>query len=338
MRCLSQVFKSPQSISTAKMKFSMSSFVLALCFFLLPAVSTAQDDFVEMTKQYPPGYYTKDVADSAMASIDWQMQQLQTVLGEYNSIRKDATAQTARLNLEIDALQEKLPIETRFIDSETRSQIVGRILNEILSAKLDMAERLVAIKELEKRLAGSKGNNAIDTLRMKETQIELETAAAKYALTKTEYERMKKLAEKNSVSNREVAQSEFALQIARLQLERVKIGIDLAQNAGKEDAAKELSNQRLSVAPIAARLKAAERFLELFVSSNPMNSAIEANKRRLATIDRKISTLNQQAAILEQKMIETKSLKNLLVQQIKRDAANAGEKEASDKKAEKNDD
>lgn len=332
MRCLSQVFKSPQSISTAKMKFSMSSFVLALCFFLLPAVSTAQDDSVELAKKYPPGYYTNDVAESAIASIDWQMQQLQTALANYQSLRKEAATQSSRLGIEIEALHKKLPIETRFIDSETRSQIVGRILNEILTAKLDMAERLVAIEELEKRLLSSKEKKVTDPLRKKEMQIQMEAAAAEYSMAQSNYQRTSMLAKNNSVSKRDLAQAEFEMQIARLQLERVKIEIDLAQNAGKEDVAKELSNQRLSVAPIAARLKAAERFLELFVSSNPMNSAIEANKRGLAAIDRKLNNINRQSALVEQKMLETKSLKKLLEQKVKNSQV-----DTSDKKAEKND-
>ncbi|MEL7496817.1 MAG: hypothetical protein AAFN77_04360 [Planctomycetota bacterium] len=255
--------------------------------FAFSAQCTAFQD-LEMIRKYPPGSLNLKTSKNALVQIEWQSAQLEAQLFEAEKIAARKEAELDQINSMIGDLNQTLPIEVRFVDQQTRSRLVGRVLEQLLDAKLDLAAKKISIAELEKRLAKSNKQNLSD-LRKREAEIDVRAAERTVAAAKNRLVQQQRLHEKGFISKENIDEAQFELDLELLKLEKVKTSVEIMSFAGDESISSELVQLRTEIAPIQARIEAAENYLQVFKEAAATEHRINELSRKSDMVQKSLN-------------------------------------------------
>ena len=238
----------------------------------------AQEDPVEMAKMYPPRLLKERDNETNLAAINWRLQLTVDLKNRIQQERDSAVVAMEVYSKKLDELNNQLPVEVRFVDNSVHSRLIGKTMEELLDARLSLATRQSSVRQLESMLAEEKDSKQA-RLVQQQSAMAIEAAKLKLRVAESEYEKSAKLAAKGYMteSNRMVAQ--YTLAIAKQELESVVLKAEVDSEQQNAEIAERLTDARIEIEPIKARVVAAEKFLKTFVDSSKISTEIEETKR-----------------------------------------------------------
>ena len=195
---------------------------------------------IELAKRLPPSAMTEHRIKENLSAIKWQAEQLANIELRYRTSLSLTSDRIEAIRQQIEKMSEQMPGEVRLLDNSNRSRLIGKAMEELLMAKLDLATKSAAVGVLEKRASAktfsdtpSKSEEAAKKEIAKHTakqehaklklallddgEIELEAALKKYEVSKIEYENTKKLAKIGSKSVSELTNAKYTAEVAELE-------------------------------------------------------------------------------------------------------------------------
>ena len=290
--------------------FSLTS-LLFMTF--LTAQLGAQDQGIDLLRKYP--YQMLEVGEIkvALQTIDWQYELLRLRVRKLNVEAQQASDEVEALQDMAENLVKRLPIETRFVDSASRSKIVSRALEELLTAKLDLAvikEQLSAAKKLDEKRAVVRAETI--ELEVASAKVDLDAAKEEYVQALEELKHTQALLKKGFVTERQVKVSEAKVENQKLKIRKAEASVEITKRQAELDMSDELLDLRLKTAPIESRIKAAEGFLQKYVEANKTQSRIDLlNHQKERTLNR-LNRIEGRLFELRQEMEELATLKSMV--------------------------
>jgi hypothetical protein len=293
----------------------------------------AQDDFVERAKTYPPRSTSVGASNLALASIGWKLELKQELMGRYLR-RKEQISQYAEANLvHLEDLVNQQPPEVRFLDKAVRSRLIGKIMEELLDARLELATGESSVALLKEMLAeGKQSKQAV--LIKRQSEMAIEAARLKVGVAEAEYQKTKQLTERGSKSNRDYMMAQYTLGIAKIELESAVLRCEVESEQQNSEIAQRLTDARIEIEPVRSRIAAAEKYLKQFVDSASLSAKIEEMQRKIETRRQDIRVLSGETLRLSQEIEELSVLKSRIERDLKKMEA---DKDAEKKDAEKKD-
>ena len=276
----------------------------------------AQDDLVDLVRQFPPSSIDSSSAKSALSSIEWQLQLRTALMSRYDENQEKMSIRTEANSALLKRLNSELPPEVRFVDKSIRSQLIGKTMEELLDAKLDLAARESTVVLLEQMLAEGKVSKQAE-LRKHQAQMAIDAAKLKLGVAQAEYEKVKKLSGKGSKTLNEARTAEYVFEIARIELESAVLQSEVELAQENSELAQRLTEARIEIAPVKARIKAAEKFLSTFVESAQTSTQIEEIQRKVEFGQMELRDLASQAFLLRQEVEELSVLKSRIEDELK---------------------
>lgn len=279
--------------------------------------SFAQDNNpIDIAKAFPPTLV--DNHETALANIDWQLKQLKQSMEYYSGVCNSDRTELAKLVINSNVLFAKLPMELRFTNEKVREELVGACLQELLSAKLEIASNEEMISQLSEELEKSQHEQAdINRLEKEKQQLKIRAIESKYAQARDEFDRIKKLHDNGSLSDRELASSKNTLEIAGYELAQARLEMEIEIASRSSEIAQRLVEARIKIQPIKARAAAAEKFLNLYADSSDILSTIDSENRRIESIKTTIDEYVRKLSAVSDQIADLESLKQLINSALK---------------------
>ena len=271
------------------------------------ATSVAGDEPLAEVRKYPPNMIK---LSDEIPILEWHIEQLKPQIERYARRRDEISEKMTQLQIEIDHLNKKIPPEFRNIDKQVRSQLIGKALEKLLDAKLELTalQQTLEMHEKEKEKLGGK----VAALRQQEMQIETAVAKKRYELAKIESEKMSHLKNTGTLSVQQAQRAKYSAEIAMLEYENAKAREAIELERGRAEAANELAEARLSAVPVKAKIKTIEEFLERISESSATINLVEHRNREIELWRRDLEMVASELFELNRKQIELTTLKKLI--------------------------
>lgn len=264
------------------------------------------ENTIENARKLPPDY-----VDSKLSaiSLNWQIEQLDRLIGHYNRSRNDSRQKIAEISLRVSSLRKKIPQEIRGIDSEVRSRLMGKAMEKLLESKLDLVAMEATIDSLENELPKT---SSLQQHQIQEFEIEIEKAKKRYELAIKELEQAMKLKRTGSTSTQQFERSKASSEIAKLELQAAKQAKTIEAERLNAEAASLISKTRIGMSPIKAKIKATEKFLLMFSDSSEVLSDIDEKLRQKNLWQRDLEMISDVLFDLNREKLELETLKQLM--------------------------
>ncbi len=289
----------------------LPSLTITLLLFLnLLSIAAAQDDPIEMVRQYPPNMVKQ--TDIAIAQMQWRLIQLTNTVKQQEKMRDEVDARIAELNQRISKLSQELPIELRFANDGVRADLIGDVLRELLASRLDLATRQAEVEQLQSALAKSeKEPTKIDGITTRKNQLNIQAAEEEVLAAKLNYERKADLAKRSVISSSELEKEKRVYELAKMQLEHALLDFELEKSSRVNDIADRVTNARIDIQPALARVQEADRFLKLFSDSHDNIRSIGELNRMIASLEADREQANRSIWTTKEEVMETELLLKL---------------------------
>lgn len=271
------------------------AFIAVGCLTLATSESvTAQDehDPISLLERTPPEFFTPGVGTMGLESLEWRIERdrsfakrLDTRLAELSEARRVIQAES-------EAMQSRLPIQFQFASDTIKARVVGRCLEELLAAQLDIATNETLIAQLEIAVSEQEAEAEAQSRLMMETR--LRSLEAQLALAQQERSRLEVLAEKGLVSQRELSDASMQITTAEANLIEARLTADREVQARVSRVSDRLVDLRMESAALRAREHAAQVFLERMSSSTVVERELDRLRHRASTVDDQIRELTLQ--------------------------------------------
>ncbi len=292
---------------------------LVIVIFSTSAIVAQNEPPIDLARAYPPTLLGEN--DIALAQIDWQLKHLKQTRDYYVDVCDSTRKGLEQIVVNSNGLFEKLPMELRYTNEQVRAELIGSCLQELLSAKLEIASNEEIISQLSGELEKAKDEQAeMARLKKEQQHLKIQAIETKFALTKNEFERNKQLHEQGSVSIQVLERSRYSLQITEFELAQARLEMEIENASRSNEIAQQLVESRIETQPLKARAAAAEKFLKLYSDSSDTLNTIENNNRRVASGQKAIDEYLLKISATSDKIAELESLKELIQSSLK-DAA-----------------
>ena len=290
---------------------TLSAGILCLLF----CASLAAQDPLRELKVYPPGYLndkrstpTESTVESNVVVLDWMLEQKRRIEAKYTGELEHAQAVSESLDKQIEEIAVQL---TQPMDKATLSRLSGRLMEELLDSRLELAVLEGTVDAME-AAAMSSTEAQIHKLSISLKEAAVQSAQQKVNLAGEEAKQAKKLYAKGSMSDQEVNRAEYSLKISMIELEAAQSELQIEKLQSKTVSSRELSDTRLKIAPIKARIKLAE---EMFAGYQRMGELMQKidklnDQKKRFTADH--DAISQQRRKVSNEIIELESLKELV--------------------------
>ena len=261
-----------------------------------------ETDFLNNAKNFPPSFTTPENRKLSTQVLEWRMKLLSAMHKTYAESRDGIQGKLSHIDALIELEQGSLPVEIRFTDAQSRSELVGRVLQLILETRVESATKESMLESLTKSMEES--NSESEAAQM--LRADLEIAVIETKAIEAEYARAVELQKQGLVQSQEVSRLENSRQISKLNLMKMEQAYANALRQPASVAAKRLSEVRLEIQPLKAKLKAAEAFLATFNESSARFQRLESLHRErelhnkdLAFVATEIGTVSRELTELE---------------------------------------
>ncbi len=218
-----------------------------------PVSAWGQDDPIEKAKTYPPGILSENDNKLSVAVLNWQLLRLDTMLELSRASMADINSKIENKKSELKAVLAQLPVSHRSLDSSARSQLAGKVLEQIIEAKLDVKTIESSIAALDEALKEENANLNSP----KNSEHALKAAALKLAVVKKEYEETIRLFEKGSKTSSDRNLAQYNLQLSELELSKAKLSAQNKRSAKSSELASQIVQHRIQHKAAKARIAAA---------------------------------------------------------------------------------
>ena len=295
-------------------------FVFAFGASLLPLSACGQDsliDPIEKARTYPPGVMSKNNNELSVAVLNWRLLRLETLIDQSQNNFAEIMGQIKAKSAELEEIVAELPVEHRSLNEEVRSQLAGKVLEQIIDARLDTKTILSSIDALEQSLKEEQQSQHLATKRAQE--IAVLAAQKKFEIAKIEAKKTMRLAaQKGSKSESESEMAKYVVAIAELELSKAKLDLKNASSAQASELASQLVQKRIEVKAIKARTEAAEELLKSFSSSQELSEKIAETKEEIKGWQKDKQIVVRELVQLEQQKTELKTLKRMIEAELKK--------------------
>ena len=267
------------------MKRIIRSLIIALLLGLhLSLLAPAQEkDPLELARDNPPNLIKADIA---LEQMEWRLKQLGDTAKAQEMVDDLFEARISHYHDEIHKLTKQLPIELRYANDDVRSKLIGDVLRELMSGRLEVASQEEVIAQYTLALEKSQEDSSkVEEQKQRKHQIQIRANEQKVALAKTNYERTEKLAQKSFVTDSEVNRDKYAYELSKMELEHAILDFEIDQSSRVNDIANRIIEARISLQPAKARVAAAERFMKLFSDSHDHFESISELRRKIASLN-----------------------------------------------------
>lgn len=302
----------PRSICTMHHAAAILTSLTCVC----TSAAHAQDLFepVDMLKDAPPEFYTPDIGSTALASLVWRVEQDERFSDRLHERLHNLSVSREMLDARAEELQNNLPIQFQFASDEIRARVVGRCLEELLAAQLDLATNSTLINELEATAALEEA--AADEQQKKAMQLRMRALEQQLDLAHQERARLEALAKQGVVAQRELSDAALRITQAEADLMEVRLAADAEIQKRVSRVTDRLVDLRMESAALQARERAAQAFLERMSASTATERELELLRRRADVLDDQISELTMQRDLIEIRIDEARSLADLIRKRI----------------------
>ena len=284
-----------------RIRLCVSMLAVALC-YCVPSIVCGQenDSPLDLLRRFPadPTIIQANIIDTGKQMLAWEIER--------------ATDAVTRMKRDIDVLEQKIAeLEQRmsvltedgmgvfaFTSDAVRAELIGRVLERLLDARVDIAAEEALVSHLEGNMSKSETEMIAELNAFKAQRDALEGALR---TLNVERDRLKALHARNAVSKAELMRSEALIrnhevQIAALDVEK--------ESVARKEAAKvaaPLADARLSLVAKRAREKMAARQLVEITSAAKFAPRVRQAQRE---IDRYLSILESRVQQLHEAEVE----------------------------------
>ena len=271
-------------------------------------ILSAQTDPLKRAKAYPPELLGEDDTKMHLSVIDWQLAQIDDELAEHQKQNEKIKEKESSLVDLITRVSATIPVEQRVIDQSVRSQLAGRLLEDLIDSKLDIVTQESAIAELEKQAAIAASAAQKDD----RNTIDVRAAKSKLMHLENNYSRTKALRKNGTIPIREVEEAEFLFTSARLELEKAVAEAEAISNEAYSRIAEQIADLRIKLAATKARVAAAQEALNSLAETESMFAKRQSLERDLMGWQNDRRTVSSQLTKLGMQVLELKSIKKLI--------------------------
>ncbi|MEZ6134926.1 MAG: hypothetical protein R3C53_08460 [Pirellulaceae bacterium] len=292
------------------LRFVFLQFTLILCGLafancrVTPAQEITQPDLISVAQMVPPDSLSQPNLQQTTDAIEWRLKQLKMLQESYSRSKHEISDALAKLNSEAAELQAGLATEVRFTDAATRSQLVGRVVEIMLETKLELAAQEKTIELLEaKQPDDAPANSQLGQLEADVRIAEIEVESAEQQVV-----RAHQLLANQAISPLEIHKLENALKVAKLRLEQSVLVLKSAADEPTKARANRITELRLDILPLKAKLAAAEGFLEKFSDGAERLNKIEQISRERELWRKDLELVAGESASINREQMQLESL------------------------------
>jgi hypothetical protein len=268
------------------------------------------EDALANAKNLPPSLTTVQAQELNKAVLVWRMKLLNAMHETYAESRKEIQADLAKLDAAIEEEQASLPVEVRFTNAESRSQLVGRVLQLILETRLEIATNDSLLDLLTK----TEAERSSESEEVQQLEADLQIAKVENEGIARELEQMLVLRERGLVEKTEALRLQSSLEVAQLKLRKMEQAVANARKRPASATAKRLSDLRLETQPLRAKLTAAEAFLETFNSAASKLQKVESLHRERELYGKDLMYVAGEIGNVSRELVELELLSKLIEQ------------------------
>lgn len=288
---------------------------LAFAGVLLSTTAIAQaqvgtEDVVANAKNLPPSLTTVQAQELNKAVLAWRMKLLSAMHATYAQSREQIQDKLTSLDAELEEVQASLPVEVRFTNAESRSQLIGRVLQLILETRLEIA----ANESLLDMLTQSETEKNTDSEEAQQLEVDLQIAKVEYDGIERELHQTLALRKQGLADPAEALRLQSSMDVAQLKLRKMEQAVANARKRPASATAERLSALRLEIQPLRAKLKAAEAFLETFNSTSSKLQQIESLHRERELYGKDLMYVAGEIGNVSRELVELEVLSNMIAQ------------------------
>ena len=277
---------------------------IGLSIVLAVAISEGQErDPLKPLRIYPPGVVGDNEIKAALTSIQWQLKQEKAIQLIYETHRDEMASKQESYKNKIDDLNRSLSPTFRFLDAEGRSAMASRAVEQLLNSRLEMTSLQARVQALQTKLANEKETPANELQALK-LDGEKKAALLRLRLAESDMKKTQQLATSGSVSSHSVKRAELASAIAQSEYELARKRVEFSDDSA--EIAKQLSEARIDIAPIQAKIKTLEELLQTLSETadtlekiNQLKRALELRRTDLTNVEEVLFESTRKAIRLE---------------------------------------
>ncbi|MFK7769174.1 MAG: hypothetical protein AB8B55_18280 [Mariniblastus sp.] len=277
----------------------------------------AQEDPIRLLRMFPPEYLGEKQLAEGLSALEWQLNQKIRLAETYRTNAEEFKAVIKGLNEKANSLTEKLPPAIRLLSAQDRSRLVGKIMEEQLNGRLELATREHSVAILAEDGGSKPKMTPEDELNKLEMEAKYHAQVAKLDTAKHVYQNTAKLAEKAFKTQNEKRMAQYTVEVAELELAGLKKRLDFLKQQPQAKLSDSIADARLEMEPIKASLKAAEEQLEKFTSSAELIESIEQSKQAITLWQKDLRFILEKLMALESEANELQVLKSQIQKQVK---------------------
>ena len=275
------------------------------------SVSSGQDPLGQI-RDYPPNMLAKDEIRIAIASMDWQLKREEVIQQVYRQRREQITDRLKAFEDQMEQLKSTIPASVRFLDTHGRSSVADRATERLLEAKLELVSLETRIHQLELAMNKEK-NEPTDKLRVMELESEVKTALLNLQAAKSEFDHTRNLAEKKFTSSQDLERDKIAMEIAEAQYELARQKSRISSSS--TEIAKQLSDARVELAPIRAKIETLDQFLRQLFEASETFARVKRLQREHELWQKELATVADALAKSSKTSTELLAFKQLIQQE-----------------------
>lgn len=289
--------------------------LLLLWLFTASNLLVAQEDPIESAKIYPPRLLSKDQNETSLSVIKWQKARLKLLQEPYVQASKRIDEKIKRERAEIAELVEQLPVSHRSLDAATRSDLAGKVLDQNISAQLDLKAIDQSLGSLEKLLKEEQNSKSLVAARQA-GELEVKAAQLKQKFAKAEAQRVEKLHSKGTMSMSQKKNAEYTAAIADLELTKAKLNYANITSDQVSEIASQIVQHRVEAESVKSRIKAATSLLESFAKTQLISERIVEGKEQIAVWRKDRQVMLRELAKVESELAEAEVLEFMISKEL----------------------
>ena len=288
----------------------MALYVGTMLSWLMTDAMVNGQEQLDLLRNYPPSLLEPNVVDHATSSIKWQLRQQSAIKITYERSRDEIAAKLEVIEARINDLNQTLPASVRFLDETGRSAMASLAMEQLLGARLDLVSLQSLIKQMESNLAQQQDTE--HEIRKMELDMQQRAALSRLELAKSEFDALSKQAQAKLVSDSELNRARSTLEIAETEYAIAAKKAQMVARTVSVDVAKRLSEIRVEVEPVEAKIRTLEEFLETLHTASETIGKIRVLQREQDLWQKDLAMVAKALFESDRKSVELRSFLQLV--------------------------
>ncbi len=260
----------------------------------------------------------KEISDR----LTWYLTRLARYRAQLQHRQTEMENLLAKIDAAIGDAESQAPFQFRYLDQSARALLVGRCLEQMLEAKLELA----AHEAIAESLGTSGQPRVADRNRIEILRTQLQMADAKLRQAQDQLKRVEELRARGVVPDSELAEVQNVHLDAETQLRVLQLELQTAEDElNHPQQAAQVADLRIKNAALRAKIDAANRFLQEMTESGDVEKELRSLQARRARAVASLDLTTKELEVNELRHMHYNSLLELYSQ-------GAAEDEGAEKK------